>query len=112
MDSGEVVHAYVYSNGGREEFLFHNTPENIASFIGSRPFVDQMILTTPMDELIMNTMGNFIDQCPDKELLEQVKETLIPIQLGEAEPQPIFSPVWRRSTNIMSNRKIWIWACN
>ena len=92
MDSGEVVHAYVYSNGGREEFLFHNTPENIASFIGSRPFVDQMILTTPMDELIMNTMGNFIDQCPDKELLEQVKETLIPIQLGEAEPQPIFSP--------------------
>ena len=39
--------------------LFHNTPENIASFIGSRPFVDQMILTTPMDELIMNTMGNF-----------------------------------------------------
>lgn len=53
MDSGEVVHAYVYSNGGREEFLFHNTPENIASFIGSRPFVDQMILTTPMDELIM-----------------------------------------------------------
>ena len=24
--------------------------------------------------------------------LEQVKETLIPIQLGEAEPQPIFSP--------------------
>lgn len=92
MDSGEVVHAYVYSNGGREEFLFHNTPENIASFIGSRPFVDQMILTTPMDELIMNTMGNFIDQCPDKELLEQVKETLIPIQLGKAEPQPIFSP--------------------
>lgn len=65
MDSGEVVHAHVYSNGGREEFLFHNTPENIASFIGSRPFVDQMILTTPMDELIMNTMGNFIDQCPD-----------------------------------------------
>ena len=65
---------------------------DIASFIGSRPFVDQMILTTPMDELIMNTMGNFIDQCPDKELLEQVKETLIPIQLGEAEPQPIFSP--------------------
>lgn len=44
MDSGEVVHAYVYSNGGREEFLFHNTPENIASFIGSRPFVDQKLI--------------------------------------------------------------------
>lgn len=92
MDSRDIVHAYVYNNGGREEFLFRNTPENIASFIGSRPFVNQMILTDPMDELIMNTIGNFIDRCPDKVLLERVKETLIPIQLGEAEPQPFFCP--------------------
>lgn len=57
MEEGNVVNAYVYENGKREEFLFHNTPENIAFFIGSRPFVDQMILTTPMDELIMNTIA-------------------------------------------------------
>ncbi len=92
MDSGDIVHAYVYNNGGREEFLFRSTPENIASFIGSRPFVEQMTLTGPMDELIMNTIGNFIDRCPDRVLLERVKELLIPIQLGEAEPQPFFCP--------------------
>lgn len=91
MDSGEVVHAYVYSNGGREEFLFHNTPETCILYwkptvCGSNDFDHSG------ERAIMNTMGNFIDQCPDKELLEQVKETLIPIQLGEAEPQPIFSP--------------------
>lgn len=88
----DVVHAYVYENGGRTEFLFRNTPENIASFIGSRPAVDQMILTDRMDELIMDTIGNFIDHCLDKRLLEQVKKTLIPIQLGEAEPGPLFCP--------------------
>lgn len=88
----DVVHAYVYENGGRTEFLFRNTPENIASFIGSRPAVDQMILTDRMDELIMDTIGNFIDHCPDKVLLEEVKNILIPIQLGEVEPGSLFCP--------------------
>lgn len=96
----------MYINRRREEFLFRSTPENIASFLESWSFVDQMTLTDPMDELITNTIGNFIDRCPGKVLLERVKGILILIPLGEAELQPFFCSVWRRSTNIMNSRKI------
>ena len=92
VNNWDVVHAHVYENGVREEFLFQNTPENIASFIGSRPFVERMVLTDPLDRLIMDTIGNFIDHCPDKMLLEEVKKILIPIQLGETKPQSFFCP--------------------
>ena len=41
---------------------------------------------------ILCTIGFFIDRCPDKVLLEEVKRVLIPIQMGEVEAKPIFSP--------------------
>lgn len=62
----------MYINRRREEFLFRSTPENIASFLESWSFVDQMTLTDPMDELITNTIGNFIDRCPGKVLWRSV----------------------------------------
>ena len=88
----DFVHAYVYFLGHREEFFFANTPEHIAAFLGSHPDAEQMTLTDPMDNLILDTIENFIDRCPDKVLLEQVKKTLIPIQMGEAKPVDIFCP--------------------
>lgn len=72
--------------------MFQNTPENIASFIGSRPTVDQIILTDAMDWPILSTIGYFIDKCPDQALLAEIKRTLVPIQTGQAEVQPSFCP--------------------
>lgn len=91
-DDIDAVYGYVYQGSNVEVYAFHRTPENIAFFIGSHPEADRMVLTDLMDRFIMNTIGNFIDQCPDKVLLEQVKKVLIPIQLGEKEPGDFFCP--------------------
>ena len=86
------VHACVYLDGRRDEFFLSGMPEHLAAFLGGHPDADQMVLTDPMDNLILDTFGNLIGRCPDKVLLEQVKKTLLPIQMGEAEPAEIFCP--------------------
>ena len=88
----EKVYGYVEQDGNYEEYMFQKTPENIANFIGSRPMAKSITLTDPLDRLILNTFGNFINQCPDKQLLEDVKQHLLPIQYGEVEPKPFFCP--------------------
>ena len=88
----EKIYGYVEQDDGYEEYMFQKTPENIASFIGSRPMAKSITLTDPLDRLILNTFGNFINQCPDKQLLEDVKQHLLPIQYGEVEPKPFFCP--------------------
>ena len=88
----EKVYGYVEQDGNYEEYMFQKTPENIANFIGSRPMAKSITLTDPLDRLILNTFGNFINQCPDKQLLEEVRQYLLPIQYGEAEPKPFFCP--------------------
>ena len=87
-----IIYAYVYQGGEREEYVFKNTAQNIASFIGRRPNVSKMILTDIMDLIVVDTIGNFIDHCPDKNLLEDVKRILIPIQMGQMEPPEFFCP--------------------
>ena len=88
----DQVYGYVEQEDGYEEYVFQNTPKNIASFIGSRPTAKRITITDPFDRLILNTVGFFIDRCPDQELLEEVKSVLIPIQRGETEPVPFFCP--------------------
>lgn len=92
LHSGSMVYAHVYCGDHKTEYLFQNTPENIANFIGSRPTADQIILTDEMDRLILGTIGYFIDKCPDQDLLAEIKRTLIPIQTGQEEVQPFFCP--------------------
>lgn len=92
LHSGNMVYDHVYRGDQETEYLFQNTPENIANFIGSRPTVDQIILTDVMDWPILSTIGYFIDKCPDQDLLAEIKRTLVPIQTGQAEVQPFFCP--------------------
>lgn len=89
---GCLALGYVYQGGQCKEYIFQYTPENLAYFIGTRPEADEIIVTDEMDLPILNTIGNFIDKCPSQELLEEVKKTLIPIQMGAAEAQPFFCP--------------------
>ena len=92
LGTDELAYGYVYQNGQRTEYMFQGTPENIAYFIGSRPYVDEMIITDAVDWPILSTIGYFIDKCPDQELLDEIKKTLAPIQKGEAKAQPFFCP--------------------
>lgn len=92
LESRDLVHAYVYQGGERREYIFSKSPENIASFIGGHPGVDKIVLTDPLDRLILDTMGCFIDHCPDQELLGQVKKTLIPYQMGSESVPSFYCP--------------------
>lgn len=84
---GNVV-AYVYPHEGlRREYLFEFSPSNIANFIMKHWRARQIILTDILDNKILNTIGCFIDHCPDKNLLQQVLEYLIPLQKFEKKPQ-------------------------
>lgn len=83
-----LVRGYVYPyEGYRSEYWFENSPSNIANFIMQHRDAREIILTDTMDRLILNTIGEFIDRCPDQAFLQQILPHLIPMQLGEAEPQ-------------------------
>lgn len=84
-----VVYAYVYQNEKCDEYRFADTPKNIANFIGDHSAADRIVLTDVLDRLLLDTRGNIIDTCPDKELLNKVKHFLIPIQTGEVQPEPV-----------------------
>ena len=92
LDSASVTLGYVYRDGQREKYWFDGTPENIASFLMRFPDADQIILTDRMDMLVLNTIGTFIDTCPDKERLSQVLTHLAPMQMSGAEPKEVFCP--------------------
>ena len=92
LEANRLAIGYVYKGGQCTEYVFHRTPENIAYFLGSRPDASKIIVTDALDRLILDTVGNLIDTCPDQELLREVKKTLIPIQRGEAAAQPLFCP--------------------
>lgn len=42
-----------------------------------------------MDRRLLNTIGGFIDQCPDQDLCHQIISLLASIQMGETEAKEI-----------------------
>lgn len=47
----------------------------------------EIILTNTSDELILNTIGCYINSCPELDLLKQILKHLIPMQNKKQEPQ-------------------------
>lgn len=92
LRTNRLACGYVYKDDQRTEYVFYNTPENIAHFLGQRPDAKQIVITDALDRMILDTVGNFIDTCMNEELLEEIKKTLIPIQRGEAEAKSFFCP--------------------
>lgn len=80
-------YAYLYPQGREipEVFVFSLTPENIANFIGQRMGQDvEITMTDQLDLTVLTTFGGFIDKCPDRSLLQDVLQHLVPIQMGQA----------------------------
>lgn len=88
IDGFNVGYAYLYPNdgGNKEEYVFDMTPENIANFLGSHQFdAEKIVLTDMLDRLILDTVGGFINNCPNQELCKNIIPLLVSIQMGEKE---------------------------
>lgn len=47
--------------------------------------MEKIVLTDMFDRLILDTMGSFINNCPNQELCKNIIPLLAPIQMGEKE---------------------------
>lgn len=86
--SKSIGYAYFLPNDGGEiqEFCVSITPENIANFLGSHYLdAEKMIITDFNDQFILDTIGGFINRCPDQGLCREIIPYLAPIQMGEKE---------------------------
>ena len=92
LRSGNVGYAYLYPQGREipEVFVFSLTPENIANFIGQRMGQDvEITMTDQLDLTVLTTFGGFIDKCPDRSMLQNVLQHLVPIQMGQTRPKEV-----------------------
>lgn len=88
LDGNQVGYAYLYPSDGSErlEYVFDMTAENMASFIGQHQLgVKAVMLTDMCDRLILDTVGGFLNNCPNQELCKKLLSLLPPIQMGEKE---------------------------
>ena len=86
LRGGNVGYAYLYPQGREipEVFVFSLTPENIANFIGQQTGQNvEITITDQLDLTVLTTFGGFIDKCPDRSLLQDVLQHLVPIQMGQ-----------------------------
>lgn len=89
----DLIIGYVYGyDGKRQAYYFENSPSKIANFIMlNSENADKIILTDQADRLILNTFGEFINQCPDQEFLQEVLKNLVPMQMGDKKPSEILT---------------------
>lgn len=89
--SKDLIIGYVYGyDGGRQVYYFEKSPSNIANFIMlHKENAGEIILTDMLDRVVLNTFGEFINRCPDQELLQEILKDLVPMQMGEKEPVSI-----------------------
>lgn len=89
--SAEMIgYAYLYLSPKEPPniYVFNMTAANVANFLGRHQFgCHKMVLTDIWDRFIVDTIGGFIDHCPDRAFLGALLTHLIPIQQGEHEPE-------------------------
>lgn len=86
FDRHNLIRGYVYPQKGcRSEYWFEHSPSNIANFIMLHTDSREIILTDTLDNFILNTIGEFIDCCPNQVLLKQILPHLIPMQMGKRQ---------------------------
>lgn len=94
IDTEMMGYAYLYPRGEeiRKEYLISTTPENLVNFIGCHlGDAGKIVITDMMDRLILDTVGGFLDTCPDQELCLELIGHLAPIQMGEKEPGEVLA---------------------
>lgn len=80
---GDFLFGYV---PGEERVCIKNTAEQIAAFIMANQFKGQVKVVNFLDELEIQTIGQFIDTCQSQHFLKnELLPVLIPMQKGESE---------------------------
>lgn len=71
----DVLYGYSSATGVQTEIP--NTIEDVANYIVREGLYGDVLITTPLDTPVLNTMGFFIDQCVDSEYMEALRPVLI-----------------------------------
>ncbi|MGL9903204.1 hypothetical protein IGJ51_000345 [Enterococcus sp. DIV0802c] len=62
---------------------FKNTNQNIINYVASLlPYEHRRFVDASSDQLLLTTIGNFLDYVPNQEWLKEIQESLIRKQLG------------------------------
>lgn len=65
---------------------FEKTNTNILNYVaGLLPFECRRLVDAESDNLVLTTIGDFLDYVPDKIWLEEIRSSLIERQTGEVE---------------------------
>lgn len=85
-DKEEIMVLIDIYNERTLEYLgsFEHTNENIINFVaGLTPFQSVRLVERTTDTLILTTIGNFLDQVPDQQWLQEILPVLIAKQTGQ-----------------------------
>lgn len=74
----DYPHLLGYSGGHCQEI--ENAVEAVAKFICTEGLDNDLTITTPMDEFVLNTIGIYIDRIADMNYRGELLKTLIPMQ--------------------------------
>ena len=86
----DVKIGYIYNKEGEYiSILLKDDIENIASFVARCSPLAKVTVTDIFDDMILTTMGNFLDKIYDLEYREKLLEKLYPLQIGASEPNDI-----------------------
>ena len=63
---------------------FENTKQNIVNYVaGLLPFENRRLIDYSSDEIVLTTIGNFLDYVPHQLWLEEIRPLLIAKQMGK-----------------------------
>ncbi|MFB8726126.1 hypothetical protein [Enterococcus casseliflavus] len=63
-------------------FSIDGSIDSLSSFIANAPLDSKHVITDIGDNVVATTIGNFLDQCPDKHFLNELLPTLIEKQMS------------------------------
>lgn len=67
------------------------TDENLCAFVARIGVNERYIITDENKNMVLTTIGYFIDVCPNRELRNRLEPVLMPYQQGEDIPNIVYS---------------------
>lgn len=89
LDGKNWGYAYVFREEFPEVYAIDMSPRNIANFLMSCKDVSEVLLTDPLDNEILNSIGGFLDRIRDMQLRAEILEHLVPMQMGHVNPENV-----------------------
>ena len=111
LECRDLVHAYVYEGGERKEYIFSKSPENIASFIGGHPDVDKIVLTDPLDRLILAPWVASSTIAQIRSYWGRSKRRSFYIRWDQSRSHPFTARPWKKWRTTIYRQRASEWNC-